>query len=164
MKIKTILTVISFIAAFTFAATFVKLSSNQFSPKNNPQAQEKIYNFLLKEQQINLEMFEKAKQTEMENSLEVWKKYKEEKFKLDTAGLPEDFRNAWEKRISSEIDWINFFSYFRKTDPKMILKTDAQIEIFEQKDADYSRASHNFEQVIKSYGIGYDKNGELIKK
>lgn len=165
MKTKITYCIASFVTALALALTFVTINKNFYFPKkNDTQAREKIYEFLLKDQQINLESYEKSKADETGKVLEIWKQYKELKFKLDTSDLPEDFRNAWEKRISSDIDWINFFYYFRKSNSQMILKTDAQIEIFEQKDAEYRRACREFDQIIESYGIGYDKNGELIKK
>lgn len=165
MKTKTTLKIISFAIAFALALAFVTLANKNFFKKNNPQAQEKIYNFLQKDRELDLEMYEKSKTADSgDEVLANWKYHKELKFKLNTADLPDDFRYAWEKRISSDINWINFFSYFRMSNPESVLKTDAQNELFEKIDYEYGQASQEFDSVIKSYGIEYNDDGELIKK
>lgn len=165
MKTKITYCVTSFIVALSLAIAFVSITKNTyFFKKNDPQAQAKIYNFLLRDKDLLHEMSEKMIAVPVPERIGIIKDYYVIREKQDLSGLPEDFRFAWEKKILNDVEWANFIYHLRNFNGKGIIKTEAQKEIINEKIAESRKVDYELISVSESYGLEFDEFGWLIEK
>ena len=138
--------------------------SGIFGKTIDPPTQAKIYNFLRKDLDIQREMSKKFDATDRSRNVLVFKEYYEMREKLDTSDLPEDFRDAWEKKILSEVEWIGFMFHLKNFNHLGTIETKAEKEIADEKTTKSRLLDDKFVAVAKRYGIKFDANNNLIEK
>ena len=171
MNIKTILTVIAFAVTFSIALISVKISAHPplsfLFRENNPQTQAKIYELLKKDRQIYFETFTRSEKIPNADPNELCgklKKYHAMREKLDVSELPKDFQYAWERVLISDLEWVEFISHLRNFNGDGAIRTDAQKEIADFKVHESRRFEFEMRDIASSYGVEFDKDGNLIEK
>ena len=171
MNVKTILTVIAFAVTFSIALISVKISAHPplsfLFRENNPQTQAKIYELLKKDRQIYLETFRRSEGLYKAEPIEGFgnlKKYYLLREKLDVSDLPKDFQYAWERVLVSDLEWVEFMSHLRNFNGDGAIRTDAQKEIADFKVHESRRFEFEMRDIASSYGVEFDRDGNLIEK
>ena len=118
MQIKNILSVVAFITFFSISLLMGTVFTSSvftgvFHKQINLQTQAKNYNFLQKDLDTQREMATKFDDVQHSRNISVIKEYNELCEKMDTADLPEDFRDAWEKKILSDVEKVGFMSHLK---------------------------------------------------
>ncbi len=157
---KTKLKFATFVATFTFALVLVTSASNIsiaqfFKNKKDLQSTVKVYNFLLKEKKLESEWFEKSIVSKQSERKELLKEWNEAKLTLDTSDLPEDFRQAWEKRNWSEVKLCRMIY-----DDGVIKAEEGSKEKIEER----ILFDQKLKSVAQDYGIELGEFGTLIEK
>lgn len=171
MKNKIIKSLVVFPITFLIAISLVSISKlSVFSnSENTPENQSKIYNFLVNDKRLLGKMSqEMARNDEQkEKNIRNWdiiKKYYEIRLSQNNSNLPEEFRNAWERKIISQLEWVEFANHIRIFKNDSSIQTRAEKEMIEAKMAEGDRIDDEFIRVAESFGIEFDENKNFIEK
>lgn len=124
--------------------------------ENNFNDKVKIFNFLLAEKARTEEYGRRDKEWRMQTGepkgerVPVWKVYHNERLNADTSGLPEDFKEAWQKlALAHKLAWDAMCS---KVNPEEVKTIGEKIEPAQDK----------FNRVLAKYGFEIEFHGTII--
>ncbi len=129
----------------------------------------KIYEFLKKDQQLLQEMFAELDQVNQNDLLgdkkirgwEIIKKHFSLRASQDVSHLPQDFQYAWERKMLSNIEWLNLVFDLKHTNKNGEIMISAEKEIAFEKMRELKLLTENLQNVAESYGVELDNFGNL---
>ena len=171
MKIKTILSLTSFVSAFAIGLIIFTLSTfniftNFFQKDIDSAAKAKIYSVLKQDTQNRKNMVAKIFNREAGDHTTFFKAITdlgEETENIDLSGTPEDFQIAWKEYAATRTEWANLINHLDNL-PNQGSLTKAEAKIAERKIAEQNIAWKNVVLITESYGFEFDKNVNVIEK
>ena len=158
MKSKIALTIISFATTFFIAVAFVTITNQKsflnFFQKNDPQAQEKIYNFLLadkgrwkewndKSSALKLQRKPDAMNELLNERKRIMNELYNERSSANTSELPLDFNEAWSKFLIGEKYLLEIINQEESSKSRSIEEISEEIRLNEK----------GFKSVVNKYGF-----------
>jgi len=145
---------LAFVIALSTGLVFAQPLYRTFKT-SDPRAQAKLYKFLVNDRQMFDEYCEKTVEATVEDRIGLTLEYNRKNIEQDVSGLPEDFRNAWEKYAKS--GYYHLEAIFGDKNSR----ADAQKAVAKEQPNEILVFENDLKQVARSYGIELSDSGHL---
>lgn len=160
MKIKTVLSLITFALSFSLAVSLVSLGvwafPSSLAPKNNAAARAKISAFLATDaanRQVKVDKLKDRPSGSCPQSfVRPIAEYAAKTENMNLAGLPEDFQLAWLRYSRATDESVDLISHLRSLPQKMILNEEEK-NLADEKFSAEDAAWKNVVATANEYGV-----------